>query len=425
MKLLDLRREPGARERLREGLPSWEGILRRVRRIVEEVRRGGDGALLRLTLRYDGVRLRREELRVGREEISAAYRKVDRGTLRSLRVAARAVERYHRRQLPRPWFATLSPGVRAGQLVLPLDRVGVYVPGGLASYPSTALHTLIPARVAGVRRLVVCTPPGPGGEVSPLTLVAVDLAGGGEVYRVGGAQAVAAMALGTETVPKVDKVVGPGNLYVTAAKLLLSREVGIDFAAGPTELSVVADGSADPSLLAWDLLAQAEHDPHAGVWLLTPSEELAREVEGEVGRALRGLPRRGVAGEALREGKVVLTGSLEEAMELANLLAPEHLQLAVRNPRRWLGRVRCAGTILLGQGTPPAAGDFAVGPSHVLPTLGVARWRAGLGVHDFLRCPSVQELDRRGLRRLAPVVERLAEAEGLYAHAESVRRRVE
>ncbi|TDA31236.1 MAG: histidinol dehydrogenase, partial [Hadesarchaea archaeon] len=163
MKLLDLRREPGARERLREGLPSWEGILRRVRRIVEEVRRGGDGALLRLTLRYDGVRLRREELRVGREEISAAYRKVDRGTLRSLRVAARAVERYHRRQLPRPWFATLSPGVRAGQLVLPLDRVGVYVPGGLASYPSTALHTLIPARVAGVRRLVVCTPPGPGG----------------------------------------------------------------------------------------------------------------------------------------------------------------------------------------------------------------------------------------------------------------------
>lgn len=424
MKLLDLRKDPGARERLREGAPSWEGILRRTRRIVEEVRRGGDEALLRLTLRYDGVRLRREELRVGRGEISAAYRKVDRETLRSLREAARAVERYHRRQLPRPWFATLSPGVRAGQLVLPLDCVGVYVPGGLAPYPSTALHTLIPARVAGVKRRVVCTPPGPDGEVNPLTLVAVDLAGGGEVYRVGGAQAVAAMALGTETVPRVDKIVGPGNLYVTAAKLLLSGEVGIDFAAGPTELAVVADGSADPSLLAWDLLAQAEHDPHARVWLLTPSEELAREVEREVERALEGLPRRGLAGEALRGGKVVLTGNLEEAVRLANLLAPEHLQLAVRNPGRWLGRVRCAGTILLGQDTPPAAGDFAVGPSHVLPTLGAARWRAGLSVQDFLRCPSVQELDRRGLRRLAPVVERLAEAEGLQAHAESVRRRV-
>jgi histidinol dehydrogenase len=420
LRLLDLRRDPGAKERLRETGSSWERILRKVRKIVEEVRRGGDEALLRLTLRYDGVRLRREELRVGREEISAAYRKVDRETLRSLEGAARAVERYHRRQLPRPWFTTLSPGVRAGQLVLPLDCVGVYIPGGLAPYPSTALHTLLPARVAGVKRLVVCTPPGPGGEVNPLTLVAVDLAGGEEIYRVGGAQAVAAMALGTETVPRVEKIVGPGNLYVTAAKLLLSGEVGIDFAAGPTELAVVADDSADPSLLAWDLLAQAEHDPHARVWLLTPSQRLAGEVE----RALGGLPRRGLAGEALREGKAVVTGGLEEAIELANLLAPEHLQLAVRNPRRWLRRVRCAGTILLGQNTPPAAGDFAVGPSHVLPTLGAARWRAGLSVQDFLRCPSVQELDRRGLRRLAPVVERLAEEEGLRAHAESVRRRL-
>jgi histidinol dehydrogenase len=424
LRLLDLRRDPGARKRLRETGPSWEGILRRARKIVEEVRREGDRALLRLTLRYDGVRLRREELRVRREEISAAYRKVDRETLRSLEGVARAVERYHRRQLPRPWFTTLSPGVRAGQLVLPLDCVGVYVPGGLAPYPSTALHTLIPARVAGVKRLVVCTPPGPGGEVNPLTLVALDLAGGEEIYRVGGAQAVAAMALGTETIPRVDKIVGPGNLYVTAAKLLLSGEVGIDFAAGPTELAVVADDSADPSLLAWDLLAQAEHDSHAGVWLLTPSERLAREVEGKTGKALRGLPRGRLAGKALREGKAVVTGNLEEAIELANLLAPEHLQLAVRNPRRWLGKVKCAGTILLGQGTPPAAGDFAVGPSHVLPTLGVARWRAGLSVQDFLRCPSVQEVKGEGLRRLAPLVERLAEAEGLHAHAESVRRRL-
>ncbi|MEM2865632.1 MAG: histidinol dehydrogenase [Candidatus Hadarchaeales archaeon] len=424
MKLLDLRREPGARKELREGGPSWEEVLRRVRRILEEVRRGGDEALLRLTLRYDGVRLRKEELKVGRGEVSAAYRKVDRKTLRALEEAASAVERYHRRQLPRGWSVSPFPGVRAGQLVLPLDCVGVYVPGGLASYPSTALHTLVPARVAGVKRLVVCTPPGKGGRINPLTLVAVDLAGGDEIYRVGGAQAVAAMALGTETVPRVEKVVGPGNLYVTAAKLLLSPEVGIDFAAGPTELAVVADDSADPSLLAWDLLAQAEHDPHAGLWLLTPSEELARKVGEEVEKALQGLPRRGVAEKALGEGKAVITRDLEEALELANLLAPEHLQLAVKKPREALRRVRCAGTVLLGQNTPPAAGDFAVGPSHVLPTLGVARWRAGLTVHDFLRCPSVQELSRAGLRRVAPVVERLAEAEGLHAHAESVRRRL-
>ncbi len=424
MKLLELEKNPGARRELREGGPPLEGVLKRVRRIVEEVRRGGDEALLRLTLRYDGVRLRREELRVRKEEISAAYRKVDRGTLRSLEEAAGAVEGYHRRQLPRGWSTSPFPGVRAGQLVLPLDCVGVYLPGGLASYPSTALHTLLPARVAGVKRVVVCTPPGRGGEINPLTLVAVDLAGGGEVYRVGGAQAVAAMALGTETIPRVEKIVGPGNLYVTAAKLLLSSEVGIDFAAGPTELAVVADASADPSLLAWDLLAQAEHDPHARLWLLTPSRELARRVVEEVERTLGVLPRRGVAEKALREGKAVVTRDLEEALELANLLAPEHLQLAVRRPREALRRVRCAGTVLLGQKTPPAAGDFAVGPSHVLPTMGAARWRAGLTVHDFLRCPSFQELSREGLRRVAPLVEKLAGAEGLYAHAESVRRRL-
>ncbi len=423
MRVVDLRK-PGAVAGLERAPLLPQSLLRRVKRIVEEVRRGGDEALLRLTLRFDGVRLRREELRVGREEVEEAYGEVDRETLRSLKEAARALRKYHRKQLPPSWSLTLSPGVRAGQRVVPLDCVGVYVPGGLAPYPSTALHTLIPAQVAGVRRTVVCTPPGPGKRINPLTLVAIDLAGGKEVYRVGGAQAVAAMAFGTETIPRVEKVVGPGNLYVTAAKLLLWGEVGMDFPAGPTELAVVADSSADPSLLAWDLVAQAEHDPGARVWLLTPCPELAERVEEEVRRAVEGLPRREVVERALAEGTVILTRSLEEAVETANSLAPEHLQLAVKRPRAWLGRVRCAGTILLGQGTPPAAGDFAVGPSHVLPTLGAARWRAGLSVLDFLRCPSFQELSREGLRRLAPVVERLARGEGLVAHAESVRRRV-
>ncbi|MEM0358967.1 MAG: histidinol dehydrogenase [Candidatus Hadarchaeales archaeon] len=424
MKLLDLKGKPSALE-LRERGPLWKAVLKKVERIVEEVRKDGDRALLRLTLRYDGVKLRREDLKVEEGEISSAYREVEPKTLRSLERAAEVLERYHQRQLPRSWSISTLPGIKAGQLFLPLDCVGAYVPGGLAPYPSTALHLLVPARVAGVRKRVVCTPPGPGGKVNPLILVAVDLAGGGEIYRVGGAQAIAAMALGTETVPKVEKIVGPGNLYVTAAKLLLSSEVGIDFAAGPTELAVVADASADPSLLAWDLLAQAEHDPQTKLWLLTPERELVKRVEEEVGEALKTLPRKKVVERALERGRVVITGDLEEAVEVANLLAPEHLQLAVRNPRKWLRKVRCAGTILLGQKTPPAAGDFAVGPSHVLPTMGVARWRAGLTVYDFLRCPSVQEVSGRGLREVVAVAEKLAEAEGLYAHAESLRRRLE
>jgi len=409
---------------LRRSESDVAGVVPEVSKIVSDVRNRGDIAVLEYTEKFDGVRLGKERLRVSEEEIQRAYGGLKSDVVSAIKAAAKAIEKYHRRQSPKGWFEEIGPGVKVGQIVRPLESVGVYAPGGLAQYPSSVLMSAIPARVAGVEKIILCTPPRRDGSVNPATLVAADVARVDEIYRVGGAQAIAAMAFGTRTIPKVDKIVGPGNVYVVAAKKIVAPEVEIDFFAGPSEVLILADSSADPEMVAADLVAQAEHDPQAAAVLVTTSEKLALEVCRHVRLMIRDSPRRRVISGSLgRYGRVVVVESMEEAVKFVNDYAPEHLQLMVRGSGKVLGKIKNAGAIFIGTYTPVAAGDFAVGPSHVLPTGGVARRRAGLSVLDFVRMPSVQRLTKRGLKRLAKVAEKLAEVEGLPAHARSIRER--
>jgi len=394
-------------------------------KIVADVRERGDEALLEYTRSLDGVRLDRKQLRVSGREIDAAYRQVDGKTVKAIKRAAAAIEKFHRRQLPREWSMKLQPGIRAGQLVRPLARVGIYIPGGLESYPSSALMAAIPARIAGVGQIIACTPPKKDGRVNAVVLVAADMAGIDAVFKVGGAQAIAAMAYGTATIPKVDKIVGPGNVYVVAAKQVVAPNVDVDFAAGPSEVLIIADASANPPYVAADMLAQAEHDPAAAAVLVTTSQELASKVCESIKEMLKGNPRSAIVRRALEKyGRVIVAANLNQALGFANDYAPEHLELMVNRPRQVLKRVRNAGAIFIGPYSPVATGDFAVGPNHILPTGGGAKKRSGLSVLDFVRLPTFQTLTKRGLKRVAATAERLAEAEGLPGHAQSIRERL-
>jgi histidinol dehydrogenase len=396
----------------------------RVAAIVDAVRRRGDAALLEFTKRFDGVELHAADLPVSAAEWAAAAPCAD--LLAALAEAARRIEAFHRHQLPRSWWVSDEHGSLLGQQVTPLDRVGCYVPGGTAAYPSTVLMNLIPARVAGVRELVIVSPPGPDGRLNPTVLAAARLAGATEAYRVGGAQAVAALAYGTATIRAVDKIVGPGNLYVALAKRLVFGDVGIDLVAGPSEVVVVADRTAVPAHVAADLLAQAEHDALARAVCLTDDAGLARGVVDEVPRQCRALPRAAIAEAAIRaHGAVVVTRDLAEAIAIANRLAPEHLELAVADPFAWLPAVRHAGAIFLGTHTPEVVGDYVAGPNHVLPTGATARFASGLSVEDFVKRSSLIQYTPRALRAAWPHLRRLAEAEGLHGHVAAGRIRVE
>jgi histidinol dehydrogenase len=399
-------------------------VVARVSAIVDEVRRRGDAALLDFTKRFDGVELRPEELRVSDAEWAAATVP---GSLRAALVeAARRIEAFHRHQLPRSWWVRDEHGSLLGQQVTPLDRVGCYVPGGTAAYPSTVLMNLMPARVAGVRELVVVSPPDGDGRVPAAVLVAARLAGATEVYRIGGAQAVAALAYGTATLPAVDKIVGPGNLYVALAKRLVFGDVGIDLVAGPSEVVVVADRTAEAAHVAADLLAQAEHDPMARAVCLTDDAALGARVVAAVGRQCPALPRAAIAEAALRShGAVVVTRDLGEALLIANRLAPEHLELAVADPFAWLPAVRHAGAIFLGVHTPEVVGDYLAGPNHVLPTAATARFASGLSVEDFVKRSSLIHYTPAGLRAAWPYLAALAEAEGLHGHGAAARIRLD
>jgi histidinol dehydrogenase len=400
-------------------------VVPQVRQIVEDVRERGDEAVIRYTELFDGVRLDPSRLRVSDEEIRKAYEQVDADVVEAMKSAAKAIEKFHLKQLPREWLTQLRTGIRAGQLVRPLASVGIYAPGGLARYPSSVLMAAVPARVAGVGRVIMCTPPRRDGGVDQTMLVAADLSGVEAVFRIGGAQAIAAMAYGTQTVPKVDKVVGPGNVYVVAAKQAVASEVEIDFAAGPSEVLILADSSADADFVAADLLAQAEHDPAAAAVLVTTSESLASEVRELLERALKEAPRREIAEKSLeRYGLAILVRNLDEAIEFVNAYAPEHLQLIIERPGRALNRIHNAGAIFVGPYSPVAAGDFAIGPSHILPTGGAARKRSGLSVMDFIKMPSVQVVTKKGLELIAGIVERFAEIEGLPNHARSIQVRL-
>ena len=392
-------------------------ISHRVAEIVAAVRDKGDAALLDFTRRFDRVALTAPELAVRPDEYAAAERAVGEATLRSLRYAADRIERFHRECAPRSWRMKDDNGSRLGQEVRPLDRVAVYVPGGRAAYPSTVLMTVVPAVVAGVREIVLVSPPSADRSLNAAVLAAARIAGVTEAYRVGGAQAIAALAYGTETIRRVDKIVGPGNIYVALAKAQVFGDVGIDMVAGPSEVLVVADETADAAFVAADLLAQAEHDPMARAVLLTPSPALRDAVAAELGRQLAELPRREIAGAALAShGALVLTASLEEAVELANGLAPEHLELQVADPEGLLGRVRHAGAVFLGRHTPEVVGDYVAGPNHVLPTGGTARFSSALSTEDFVTRLSVIEYSAEGLAEAGPHVGELSRVEGLDGH---------
>jgi histidinol dehydrogenase len=392
-------------------------ISRRVAEIVAAVRANGDAALLDFTQRFDRVALTAPELVVRPEEYTAAERAVGEATLRSLRYAAERIERFHRECAPRSWRMKDDNGSHLGQEVRPLDRVAVYVPGGRAAYPSTVLMTVVPARVAGVREIVLVSPPSADRSLNVAVLAAARIAGVTEAYRVGGAQAIAALAYGTETIRRVDKIVGPGNIYVALAKAQVFGDVGIDMVAGPSEVLVVADDTAEAAFVAADLLAQAEHDPMARAVLLTPSSALRDAVAGERGRPRAGLPRRAIAGAALAShGALVLTASLEEAVDLANGLAPEHLELQVADPEGLLARVRHAGAVFLGRHTPEVVGDYVAGPNHVLPTGGTARFSSALSTEDFVTRLSVIEYSPEGLAEAGPHVGLLSRVEGLDGH---------
>jgi histidinol dehydrogenase len=392
-------------------------IRRRVGEVLDAVRDKGDAALLEFTERFDGVSMTAEELPVSPGEYEAALGRVEDATTESLRYAAERIERFHRACAPRSWNMTDANGSRLGQEVRALERVAVYVPGGRGAYPSTVLMTVVPARVAGVRDIVLVSPPARDKSLDPAVLVAARIAGVTEAYRVGGAQAIAALAYGTETIPKVDKIVGPGNIYVALAKRQVFGEVGIDMVAGPSEVVIVADESADPAFVAADLLAQAEHDPMARSVLLTPSARLIEEVAAETLDQLARLSRREIARSSLESnGALVLTSSLDEAVEVTNRLAPEHLELLVADPGGLLAKVRTAGAVFLGRFTPEVVGDYVAGPNHVLPTAGTARFASALSTEDFVKRLSVIEYSAEGLLEAGPHVAELSRVEGLDGH---------
>lgn len=387
-----------------------------VREIVENVRQNGDKALRELAKKFDKVDL--DEIAVTREEIEAAYEQVKPELVEELENSAYNIQRFHEMQMPPGlWLREVEPGITLGVKTTPLERVGCYIPGGRASYPSTVLMTVIPARVAGVDEIVMCTP----APINPLTLVAADIAGVDEIYKSGGAQAIAAMALGTESIEPVQKIVGPGNVFVTGAKMMLRNKVEIDFPAGPSEIGVLADETAVPEFLAADLIAQAEHDPSSASILVTCDPDLPDRTWAEMEKMIEKAPRREIIEKALNNSGYIIAEDMDLAVEIMNGIAPEHLSIQVKDPLDTLSKVRNGGSIFVGPYTPVAAGDYASGTNHVLPTAGNAATNSGLNVAHFMKTSTVQYLTKEGLAALAPTIETLATAEGLFAHCESVK----
>jgi histidinol dehydrogenase len=398
-------------------------VLEDVRKILADLRRDGDAESLRWHRQYKAD-IAVKDLEVTAAEIEAAYRSLDPKVLDSLKVAAANIDKFHQAQREREMHALeVLPGILAGRLVRPLERVGCYIPGGLASYPSSALMNIIPAKVAGVKEIIACTPPGPEMALNPATVAAAHLAGAGRLFKLGGPWAIGSMAYGTELVPKVDKIVGPGNKYVTAAKLLVFGEVNIDSPAGPSEALIVADDTAEARFVAADFLSQVEHDADAAAILVTPSEALAQKVAQLIAAEFPSLPRREIIAEALANSALLVTRNLDEALDFANLYAPEHLQIMTRDPFAVLPRIQHAGSIFLGAFAPVPVGDYASGTNHVLPTGGCARMFSGLSVDDFVKKPTFQYLSREGLHALKDAVIILAETEGLPLHARAVAER--
>ncbi|XFA73839.1 histidinol dehydrogenase [Thermosynechococcaceae cyanobacterium Okahandja] len=394
--------------------------------ILQRVAADGDRALIEYTRTFDHIDLTPETLRIKGDELDAAYQQVSKELLDAIRLAKQRIEAFHRQRVPKSWVQFGEDGIVLGKRYTAVDSAGLYIPGGRAAYPSTVLMNAVPAQVAGVKRIVMVTPPGQGKGVNPAVLVAAQEAGIQEIYRVGGAQAIAALAYGTETIPRVDVITGPGNLYVTLAKKQVYGRVGIDSLAGPSEVLIIADEYAHPVHIAADLLAQAEHDPLAAAILLTPSSRLAEAVVAAVNAQLTDHPRRLLTEKAIAHyGLIGIVENLEQAIDLSNSFAPEHLELEVDDPWSLVEKVRHAGAIFLGYATPEAVGDYLAGPNHTLPTSGSARYASALGVETFLKHSSLIQYTPAALLKQGGAVMTLAETEGLISHRDSVRLRIE
>ncbi|MDZ7260643.1 MAG: histidinol dehydrogenase [candidate division KSB1 bacterium] len=396
-----------------------------VKAILSEVQKNGDAAIRKYSLAFDGVAP--ESFRVEPEEIKKAYEGLDKDTIATLEAAVKNISQFALKQKEpfQDFEYEIQPGVFTGQKVIPIERVGVYAPGGRFPLPSTVLMCSLPARIAGVKEIVLCSPPSCDGTIHPAILVAADMARVNEVYRIGGVQAIAAMAYGTESIKPVDKIVGPGNKYVTEAKKLVYGRVGIDFVAGPTEVMIIADETAHPAFIAADLLAQAEHDPNATPVLITNSPTLAREVEKEMGRQLPELTTKEIARQALEQnGLIILVSAIDEALEIANRKAPEHLELQVKNPDDYVAHLKNYGSLFIGDYAAEALGDYSSGLNHTLPTNTCARYTGGLSVRDFLKIQTTLRVTKEGFSSIGPVAKRFGELEGLDGHAKSIDVRV-
>ncbi len=392
--------------------------------IIESVRKDGDKALLAYTKQFDGAEL--TSLAVSEEEIAEAVAAVGPEFLQILKEAAENIRRFHEKQKRTSFLLNEQRGIVMGQKIIPIDRAGLYVPGGTAAYPSTVLMDSIPAKIAGCRQVVMVTPPGKDGKVTPAILAAASVAGVDRIFKVGGAQAIAALAYGTESVPRVDKIVGPGNAYVAEAKKQVFGKVAIDMIAGPSEILIVADGKSDPRHVAADLLSQAEHDKMASAVLVTDSMELAKAVSAELERQIPMLARKEIARASIDDnGKIIVAKDLMEAIEVSNEIAPEHLELCVNNPFDYLDAVRHAGSVFLGRNCPEALGDYFAGPNHTLPTSGTARFSSPLSVDDFIKKTQYTYFTKEALAAVAEKVAAFAEKEGLTGHARSARIRTE
>jgi histidinol dehydrogenase len=401
-----------------------EEIWTTVKGIVADVAARGDEALFSYTKKLDGYMLNADTVAVSPEEMADAVKQVRADDLAILKLAVRRIERFHLQQRVEDWFYSDEDGIELGQRVVPLEKVGIYVPGGLASYPSTVIMAAVPARIAGVPEIVLVTP-SKGGKVNPLIAAAAKLSGIQRIFKIGGAQAIAALTFGTESVPQVDKIVGPGNAYVAAAKKLVYGQVAIDMIAGPSEILIIADKTAEASLVAADLLAQAEHDEMASAICLTPDETLANEVASEVKHQLLGLKRKSIVKRSLKDfGAIFVTNDMDEAIDIANRFAPEHLELMVRNPRKLLSKIKHAGAVFMGHNTPETIGDYIAGPNHILPTGGTARFSSPLGVYDFVKRSSVLSFSEESLRKYGKRAARFADMEGLEAHGKAITKRL-
>jgi len=422
MKIVQLKKENRI-ELLKRSQIDSNSVLETVQDIVSDVKNNQDNALRSYTKKFDGVDLK--EFLVSDDEVNESLSKIDPELTSSIKKAASNIRKFHQAQLPEEWSMEIDNGVTAGQIIRPLDKVGCYIPGGRATYPSSILMTVIPAKVAGVNEIICCTPPGRNGKVDDVILATAYLAGAHKVYKVGGAQAIAAMAYGTETIDPVDKIVGPGNIFVTAAKKMVYGQVDIEFPAGPSEVLIIADKTGNPHFIAMDMLAQAEHDPQSASVLVTTSPELAEKVDLIIESELPNMKRKKIIQESLdNNGLIVLVDDINEAVDFSNDYAPEHLMIMTAQPEEIVPDIENAASIFLGDLTPVAAGDYGSGTNHVLPTAFCARMYSGLSTESFLKKPTIQKITKDGLNSLKDVVIPLAEYEGLYAHAESFRRRL-